>query len=86
MWRIDLFISFKQKKRVFLNATLFYLVFIICIHVSKMLKTFSGCTVALRRKFSASQFLPDCRKYGVTIAQYVGETLRYVCNQPEVSG
>ncbi|CAK8689536.1 unnamed protein product [Clavelina lepadiformis] len=42
----------------------------------------SGCTVALRKKFSASQMWPDCRKYGVTIVLYIGETLRYVCMQP----
>ncbi|CAK8696041.1 unnamed protein product [Clavelina lepadiformis] len=41
-----------------------------------------GSTMALRKKFSASQCLPDCRKFGVTIVQYIGETLRYVCNQP----
>jgi len=42
--------------------------------------------MALRRKFSASHFWSDCRKYGVTVAQYIGETIRYVCKQPEVSG
>uniref|UniRef100_H2Z7Y1 Very long-chain fatty acid transport protein n=1 Tax=Ciona savignyi TaxID=51511 RepID=H2Z7Y1_CIOSA len=41
-----------------------------------------GCTVALRKKFSASNFWPDCRKYNVTIVQYIGEILRYVCKQP----
>lgn len=25
---------------------------------------------------------PDCRKYNVTIVQYIGETMRYVCAQP----
>uniref|UniRef100_H2Z7X9 Very long-chain fatty acid transport protein n=1 Tax=Ciona savignyi TaxID=51511 RepID=H2Z7X9_CIOSA len=40
------------------------------------------CTVALRKKFSASNFWPDCRKYNVTIVQYIGEILRYVCKQP----
>ncbi|KAM3608762.1 uncharacterized protein V6R79_004282 [Siganus canaliculatus] len=42
-----------------------------------------GVTVALRRKFSASQFWDDCRKYNVTIFQYIGETMRYLCNTPE---
>uniref|UniRef100_A0A672JDK6 long-chain-fatty-acid--CoA ligase n=1 Tax=Salarias fasciatus TaxID=181472 RepID=A0A672JDK6_SALFA len=42
-----------------------------------------GMTVILRRKFSASQFWDDCRKYNVTVMQYIGETLRYLCNTPK---
>ncbi|KAM6937236.1 long-chain fatty acid transport protein 2 [Xenentodon cancila] len=42
-----------------------------------------GMTVVLRRKFSASQFWDDCRKYDVTVMQYIGETLRYLCNTPK---
>ncbi|XP_037539509.1 hsFATP2a_ACSVL_like domain-containing protein isoform X2 [Nematolebias whitei] len=41
-----------------------------------------GITVVLKRKFSASQFWDDCRKYDVTAMQYIGETLRYLCNSP----
>ncbi|XP_072242156.1 long-chain fatty acid transport protein 2-like [Leuresthes tenuis] len=41
-----------------------------------------GITIVLRRKFSASQFWDDCRKYNVTVMQYIGETLRYLCNTP----
>ncbi|XP_068595108.1 long-chain fatty acid transport protein 2-like [Brachionichthys hirsutus] len=41
-----------------------------------------GATVALRTKFSASQFWDDCRKYNVTVIQYIGEIMRYVCNTP----
>lgn len=42
-----------------------------------------GCAMLLKRKFSASQFWDDCRKYGVTGFQYVGEFCRYLYNQPE---
>jgi fatty-acyl-CoA synthase len=42
-----------------------------------------GATVALRRKFSASQFMPDARRYGATYANYVGTPLSYVLAQPE---
>jgi fatty-acyl-CoA synthase len=42
-----------------------------------------GCGMLLKRKFSASQFWEDCRKYGVTGFQYVGEFCRYLYNQPE---
>uniref|UniRef100_A0A8C7NX65 long-chain-fatty-acid--CoA ligase n=1 Tax=Oncorhynchus mykiss TaxID=8022 RepID=A0A8C7NX65_ONCMY len=41
-----------------------------------------GITVVLRRKFSASQFWEDCRKHHVTVMQYIGETMRYLCNTP----
>ncbi|MDG2028774.1 MAG: AMP-binding protein [Acidimicrobiales bacterium] len=37
-----------------------------------------GATLALRRKFSASSFLPDVRRYGATHANYVGKVLAYV--------
>jgi fatty-acyl-CoA synthase len=40
-------------------------------------------SMALRRKFSASQFLPDVRRYGATYANYVGKPLSYVLATPE---
>jgi fatty-acyl-CoA synthase len=40
-------------------------------------------SMVLRRKFSASQFLPDIRRYGVTYANYVGKPLSYVLATPE---
>ncbi|XP_023139741.1 long-chain fatty acid transport protein 2-like [Amphiprion ocellaris] len=42
-----------------------------------------GITVVLRRKFSASNFWNDCRKYNVTVIQYIGEIMRYLCNSPK---
>ncbi|XP_053133465.1 long-chain fatty acid transport protein 3 isoform X2 [Hemicordylus capensis] len=42
-----------------------------------------GATCVLKKKFSASQFWPDCRHYGVTIFQYIGELCRYLVNQPQ---
>ncbi|MFM1751993.1 MAG: hypothetical protein RL119_955 [Actinomycetota bacterium] len=42
-----------------------------------------GSTVALRRKFSASEFLPDVRKFGATFFNYVGKPLAYVLATPE---
>ncbi|XP_067293203.1 very long-chain acyl-CoA synthetase [Pseudorasbora parva] len=42
-----------------------------------------GATVVLRSKFSSSQFWDDCRKYNVTVIQYIGETMRYICNTPK---
>lgn len=49
-----------------------------------MLLPCAGITIALSRKFSASQFWDDCRKYDVTVIQYIGELMRYLCNTPKV--
>jgi acyl-CoA synthetase (AMP-forming)/AMP-acid ligase II len=43
----------------------------------------AGSTAALRRRFSASQFLPDIRRYGVTYFNYVGKPLSYILATPE---
>ncbi|NUP31978.1 MAG: AMP-binding protein [Streptomycetaceae bacterium] len=43
----------------------------------------SGAELVLRRRFSASGFLPDVRKYGVTYANYVGKPLSYILATPE---
>src|ERR1700752_4749364 len=40
-------------------------------------------SMVLRRKFSASGFLPDVRRYGATYANYVGKPLSYVLATPE---
>jgi fatty-acyl-CoA synthase len=45
----------------------------------------SGGVAVLRRKFSASGFLPDVRKYGVTYFNYVGKPLSYILATPEQS-
>ncbi|NXC72309.1 S27A6 protein, partial [Anhinga anhinga] len=45
-----------------------------------------GATCVLKKKFSASQFWSDCKKYNVTVIQYIGELCRYLCSQPVVSG
>jgi fatty-acyl-CoA synthase len=42
----------------------------------------SGATLVLRRRFSASGFLPDVRRYGVTYFNYVGRALAYVLATP----
>jgi fatty-acyl-CoA synthase len=41
-----------------------------------------GATIALRRRFSASQFLPDVRRFGVTYFNYVGKPLSYILATP----
>ncbi len=41
-----------------------------------------GGTLALARKFSASRFWDDVRKFKATVFNYVGELCRYLMNQP----
>ncbi|HZR82160.1 MAG TPA: long-chain-acyl-CoA synthetase [Candidatus Binatia bacterium] len=41
-----------------------------------------GACFASRRKFSATEFLDDVRRHGVTIFCYVGELCRYLMRQP----
>jgi fatty-acyl-CoA synthase len=41
-----------------------------------------GATVVMRRRFSASEFLPDVRRYGCTFFNYVGRSLAYVLATP----
>jgi fatty-acyl-CoA synthase len=43
----------------------------------------SGSTIALRRKFSASGFLPDAQRYGVTYFNTVGRALNHILATPE---
>ncbi|XP_030623711.1 long-chain fatty acid transport protein 6 [Chanos chanos] len=59
-------------------------------HMSASLLGIGGCielgaTCVLRRKFSASQFWRDCKKYNVTVFQYIGELCRYLINQPKTA-
>ncbi len=43
----------------------------------------SGAAVALRRKFSAGEFMADVRRYNATYFNYVGRALSYILAQPE---
>ncbi|XP_053118383.1 long-chain fatty acid transport protein 2-like isoform X2 [Hemicordylus capensis] len=42
-----------------------------------------GATCVLRSKFSVTQFWDDCRRYHISVIQYVGEMMRYLCNAPK---
>lgn len=44
-----------------------------------------GGTIVLRRRFSASAWLDDVRRYGVTFFNYVGKPLSYVLATPEAA-
>lgn len=44
-----------------------------------------GASIVLRDRFSASGFLPDVRRYGITFANYVGKPLNYILATPELA-
>lgn len=52
------------------------------IIVSCSVCLFSGGTIVLGRKFSASRFWNDCVDYKVTVFTYIGEFCRYLLSQP----
>ncbi|XP_038608630.1 bile acyl-CoA synthetase [Tachyglossus aculeatus] len=57
-------------------------------HASALFVGLMGCIemgipCVLSPKFSASQFWDDCRRHRVTVIQYVGEVLRYLCATPQ---
>lgn len=43
----------------------------------------SGASMFIRRKFSASSFLPEVRQYDTNMLIYIGELCRYLMNTPE---
>lgn len=42
-----------------------------------------GATIALKKRFSASEFWKDIKKYNATCTPYIGELPRYLLNRPE---
>lgn len=42
----------------------------------------AGASIALRRRFSASGFFPDVRRFGATYVNYVGKPLSYILATP----
>jgi len=43
----------------------------------------AGATFAFRKRFSASEFWKDIKKFGATCLMYIGELPRYLINRPE---
>ncbi|XP_072463312.1 long-chain fatty acid transport protein 5 isoform X3 [Notamacropus eugenii] len=82
MMSLTLKICGVQQKDVFYTALPLYHVSALLVGIMGCLER--GCTCILAPKFSVSRFWDDCRKYQVTVVQYVGEVLRYLCNTPEL--
>ncbi len=52
------------------------------LHVAWGAAAGQGSALAIRRKFSASNFLSDVRKFNANTFIYIGEICRYLMNQP----
>jgi fatty-acyl-CoA synthase len=75
VWRVDL----KPEDVSYLSMPLFHSNAVIAGWAPSLAV---GATMALKRKFSASSFISDCREVGATFANYVGTPLSYVLAQP----
>ena len=70
----------KPGDRMYLCLPLFHGTGFVCGVGSAL---FSGATMFLRRKFSATHFWKDVKDHNINIFFYVGELCRYLINQPE---
>ncbi|NVM04761.1 MAG: long-chain-acyl-CoA synthetase, partial [Candidatus Helarchaeota archaeon] len=69
-----------SKDIVYIPTPLYHNLSIGCAWIGALL---SGAGTALRKRFSASEFWKDIKKYHATYTIYVGEIPRYLLNQPE---
>jgi fatty-acyl-CoA synthase len=69
-----------QDDRAYLSMPLFHSA---CVMAGWSPTICSGASMAMRRKFSASSFLDDVRRYGCTWFNYIGKPLAYVLATPE---
>lgn len=82
-------IAVQQAERRGLTATDVFYVAMPMFHSNAVMAGIApavavGGTIVLRDRFSASGFLPDVRRYGVTFFNYVGKPLSYVLATPEL--
>ncbi len=69
-----------RDDRAYLSMPLFHSA---CVMAGWSPTMVAGSSMALRRKFSASSFLSDVRRYGCTWFNYIGKPLAYVLATPE---
>jgi fatty-acyl-CoA synthase len=73
-------LSLTRDDRAYLSMPMFHSA---CVMAGWSPTIVSGASMALRRKFSASAFLDDVRRYGCTWFNYIGKPLAYVLATPE---
>ena len=76
----DTVVGFEHKDVIYITTPLFHSHAIQVAYASSLRY---GSTIALRRKFSASNFWDDAIKFKATSFNYIGEICRYLYNQPE---
>jgi len=76
----DTVAGFDHKDVIYVTTPLFHSH---AIQVAYAASLRYGSTIALRRKFSASNFWDDAIKFKATSFNYIGEICRYLYNQPE---
>jgi fatty-acyl-CoA synthase len=69
-----------REDRAYLSMPLFHSA---CVMAGWSPTIVSGASMAMRRKFSASSFIDDVRRYGCTWFNYIGKPLAYVLATPE---
>ncbi len=75
----DIVFGMKKKDVMYITTPLFHSN---AINVAYAAALRYGSTKAIRRKFSASNFWKDTRKFKATCFNYIGEICRYLFNQP----
>ncbi len=75
----DICIGMKKKDIMYITTPLFHSN---AINVAYAAALRYGSTMAIRRKFSVSNFWKDTRKFKATCFNYIGEICRYLFNQP----
>jgi citronellyl-CoA synthetase len=78
----DTVVGFDHKDVIYVTTPLFHSH---AINVAYAASLRYGSTIAIRRKFSASNFWDDAIKFKATSFNYIGEICRYLYNQPEKS-
>jgi len=76
----DTVVGFEHKDVIYVTTPLFHSH---AINVAYAASLRYGSTIAIRRKFSASNFWDDAIKFKATCFNYIGEICRYLYNQPE---
>ena len=76
----DTVVGYDHKDVIYVTTPLFHSHAIQVAYASSLRY---GSTIALRRKFSASNFWDDAIKFKATSFNYIGEICRYLNNQPE---
>jgi citronellyl-CoA synthetase len=76
----DIVVGMEHKDVIYVTTPLFHSH---AINVAYAASLRYGSTMAIRRKFSASNFWDDAVKFKATCFNYIGEICRYLYNQPK---